>query len=118
MAQVSLRLNRPLRQVRVVAASVGNPIGAPAEVDAGQQLQADHQLILKIRERLFAEVARMRNEWQADADRRLQQTRELAAELAVTIAGEFLHREITRGDFPFEKLAQEMVERLGGEGLI
>ena len=117
MPTVSLRLNRPLRNARVIASSsVPAANATPTAIDAAQQLQADHQLILRIRERLFAEIARLRGQWQDDSDRRLQQTRELAAELAVTIAAEFLQREINRGEFPFEKLAQEMVERLGGEG--
>ncbi len=113
------RLRQPLRAARCVDSrdelASTSLTAAESQIHLDRDLQSDRLLIQRIRERLFAEVARLRGQWQDDADRRVNELRNVAVELALTVAAKFVHHEITRKEFPFESLVREMIGRLGND---
>jgi Flagellar assembly protein FliH len=89
------------------------PPAAPAalEPDLTKEFRADRARIVAVMDQLRVATDELRSQ----RSEKLDELRQLAVELALTIASRLFHREVTADDYPIEQIAREMSAQLVDE---
>ena len=87
------------------------PLPEATEIDLGKEFRADRARIVAVLDQLRSATADLRTQ----QGEKMDELRNAAVELALTIATRLFHREVTADDYPIEQIAREMAAQLVDE---
>lgn len=99
------------RPAEPTAVQSSEPVPPPADFDLAKELRADRARIQAVLDQFRTATADLRSRQAGDMD----QLREVAVTLALTIASRVFHRAVTAGEFPLEQIAYELTAQLVNE---
>lgn len=108
---VLVRPDAPLPPLRRRPAPPPPVVVEAPEIDLTKEFRADRNRILAVLDGLRSAAAELR----AEQDAKLDELRDAAVELALTIATRLFHRAVTTDDYPIEQIAREMAAQMVDE---
>jgi flagellar assembly protein FliH len=123
MVELNIQFVRAPRAIQLVDTASALPADAPDEAEkaakaaeAARALQAEQERAAV--EQTLESLAAAVNEFDTHRRELLREMQQLAIELATTIAGQLMHRQVETGEFPIESMVAAAIARFEPKGPI